>query len=684
MGESRGCASASSSALASQHLASALRSLSSPSLTLEGSITISSWLDKFAAAQAATLRASAIGGKGSKNAAAFLGSELLSAGCACVNAVKDRSLDARTGETVISPEEFGDSIAVLRSLKRSVLGDCWEPCYLFRNMGMVRVLRDSLDHLLTRLSKGKQLWSKREKLAKKQSGRPIECSLDAALSKEILTVPQLLGITSEEEREREALRGALEAKFQTMFSGSSLSVFGSSGSALGRTGCDLDMTICLSKPPIDEATDQGKVEDEADDGGADQGNARETIAAIAILLGEENDGCEDGAEWEGLDAITTARVPIVRFVHGPTKLQCDICQDNVFALRNTLLLRTYALVSPRARSLIFTVKLWAKSKGISDASRGTLSSYAWVLLVIFYLQWGVKPPILPRLQDADACLEAGGELSGDKPTQFCEDVEVARSMVPEENSSSLAMLLKGFFEFYAHSFSKAESVVSVRLGRPFLKGKRRAKWRLCVEDPFELDHDLGSKIANKAAQRAISVELHRACCCFDPEHCSSGDDGDLKYLYSGLLSKRQDASSRCFARTCHLCGSHDHMSRDCPLAPPTDLSQVCFNCGQPGHLARDCAEKRKKKRNKGKARGKGASVARKRDAPILCHSCGGAGHLARDCQNKTKTKTKKKKKKREKVKVVVAKENSKKTPRSDKRKGGGRRKGPQRKVVLEA
>ncbi len=58
------------------------------------------------------------------------------------------------------------------------------------------------------------------------------------------------------------------------------------------------------------------------------------------------------------------------------------------------------------RPLIFAVKQWASRRGVKDASRGYLSSYSFVLLVVFFLQAGVSPPVLPHLQSDE--LTRGG------------------------------------------------------------------------------------------------------------------------------------------------------------------------------------------------------------------------------------------------------------------------------------
>ena len=85
-------------------------------------------------------------------------------------------------------------------------------------------------------------------------------------------------------------------------------------------------------------------------------------------------------------AITSAKVPIVKLYHKRHKVDADISVSNTLARENTKLLATYAAVDERARVLGYLVKLLAKVLDIGDASKGSLSSYAYILMVIFYLQ----------------------------------------------------------------------------------------------------------------------------------------------------------------------------------------------------------------------------------------------------------------------------------------------------------
>lgn len=99
----------------------------------------------------------------------------------------------------------------------------------------------------------------------------------------------------------------------------------------------------------------------------------------------------------GLEAVAHARIPILKMRDPDTGLDCDICFNNTLALRNTALLRCYCDIDPRARELGLAVKAWAKARDVNSARFGTLSSYAYVLWVITFLQ-RLDPPVLPLLQ----------------------------------------------------------------------------------------------------------------------------------------------------------------------------------------------------------------------------------------------------------------------------------------------
>ncbi|XP_054411646.2 poly(A) RNA polymerase GLD2 isoform X5 [Pongo abelii] len=95
--------------------------------------------------------------------------------------------------------------------------------------------------------------------------------------------------------------------------------------------------------------------------------------------------------------LIRAKVPIVKFRDKVSCVEFDLNVNNIVGIRNTFLLRTYAYLENRVRPLVLAIKKWASHHQINDASRGTLSSYSLVLMVLHYLQT-LPEPILPSLQ----------------------------------------------------------------------------------------------------------------------------------------------------------------------------------------------------------------------------------------------------------------------------------------------
>lgn len=89
--------------------------------------------------------------------------------------------------------------------------------------------------------------------------------------------------------------------------------------------------------------------------------------------------------------LPKARIPIVKISRAPTaevpyEISCDIGFDNRVALENTRLLLSYAMLDPpRVRSLVLFLKVWAKRRKINAPFTGTLSSYGYTLMVLFFL-----------------------------------------------------------------------------------------------------------------------------------------------------------------------------------------------------------------------------------------------------------------------------------------------------------
>lgn len=238
-----------------------------------------------------------------------------------------------------------------------------------------------------------------------------------------------------------------------------------------------------------------------------------TRAEVIEQLGELLTNCS----MQQVQVLAKARIPIVRFRDPRSKLACDVCCNNTLALRNTAMLGDYAAIDPRMRPLVFAVKSWAKRRLLNDPYHGSLSSYAYVLLVVFFLQTR-SPPILPCLQELHRPADPA-----DLPIVENFDVYYYSKISDllsfgQANSSTLSDLLLGFFRFYGWDFDFEHQVISVRKGRALTREEKG--WETCkasvrmyyffaLEDPFEVSHNLG-KAVNWRPFRLLSREFRRA------------------------------------------------------------------------------------------------------------------------------------------------------------------------------
>merc|ERR1719433_1817736 len=167
--------------------------------------------------------------------------------------------------------------------------------------------------------------------------------------------------------------------------------------------------------------------------------------------------------------------------------------NNTMPLLNTRLLRAYGALSVQVIEVGIAVKIWARGWGLVGAGGGRLSSYAFLLMAIYFLQVAAPEPL--------PCLQEGGEqdrcFNDDGTAEALTRSLGAGSWQP---GMSTPELLSGFFKFYAGDFDWGREVVSVRHGTRQDAGcfaQLRARpdgASLHIEDPFELHRDLADVV----------------------------------------------------------------------------------------------------------------------------------------------------------------------------------------------
>uniref|UniRef100_A0A8R1I126 4Fe-4S ferredoxin-type domain-containing protein n=1 Tax=Caenorhabditis japonica TaxID=281687 RepID=A0A8R1I126_CAEJA len=271
-------------------------------------------------------------------------------------------------------------------------------------------------------------------------------------------------------------------------------------------------------------------------------------------------------------AIISAKVPIVKFqmrLANNDLVDVDLSYYNILALYNTQLLKEYTFWTPdnRFSKLALFIKSWAKSCDIGDASRGSLSSYAHIILLISFLQQ-CDPPVLPRLQE-DFRNGNGESRIVEKWDTFFVQAEQKFITNWAKNKETCAQLLIGYMDYYSR-FDFRNFVVQCR--REMILCKMEKDWPkpLCVEDPFDLNHNLSSGITKRMFVFIMKVFISsRAAFMSHKPDCPR--DSNFLGAYRDQLFRACSQGTAPNDRQCHLCHRIGHFYESCPQRKETRM-----------------------------------------------------------------------------------------------------------------
>uniref|UniRef100_A0A8C9VL94 polynucleotide adenylyltransferase n=1 Tax=Scleropages formosus TaxID=113540 RepID=A0A8C9VL94_SCLFO len=265
------------------------------------------------------------------------------------------------------------------------------------------------------------------------------------LSQQILALFQACQQQNDDLEKKERCRAQLQKEIRALFPHSTVYLAGSTLNGFGSRSSDADLCLVIK-----------------------DGSVRYICRAVSGTYIER-------------PQLIRAKVPILKFRDKVSGVEFDLNVNNIVGIRNTFLLRTYAYIESRVRPIILVIKKWARYRGINDASRGTLSSYSLVLMVLHYLQT-LPEPVIPCLQ---------------KDYPECFSVSMDIHLVPEgpkgippfisKNQSTLGDLFLGFLKYYAKEFNWDKLMISVREADALPKPNCR-EWKnkfICVEEPFD-------------------------------------------------------------------------------------------------------------------------------------------------------------------------------------------------------
>ncbi|WZN64890.1 UTP:RNA uridylyltransferase [Chloropicon roscoffensis] len=332
-----------------------------------------------------------------------------------------------------------------------------------------------------------------------------------ALNRELMRMYQSLLPTKQEVQMKNKCFKKIQRILNKKFRGSALHMFGSSANNLGVCqNHDIDLSIEIDVRP--DASDDSGSDSENEDlrdqisgrnnnsngGGGGGGDPRPTQQQVVKQMA----GLLRRSRMSKVFAIPKARVPIVKFIEPETSIECDICVNNLLAVENTSLLRLYSEIDPRLKELVILIKHWSKCRGVNGAFKGTLSSYAYVIMVIHLLQT-VQPAILPCLQDDSLYRPTVDKVVDGWECRYSDEASKFEGF-GSLNKMTTAELLYQFFYYWGYRHNYKSSVVSMRVGDWLSKEEKGWTTRkqgdnhlICIEDPFQVSNDLGRVVGRK-------------------------------------------------------------------------------------------------------------------------------------------------------------------------------------------
>ncbi|XP_026177468.1 terminal uridylyltransferase 7 isoform X2 [Mastacembelus armatus] len=395
---------------------------------------------------------------------------------------------------------------------------------------------------------------------------------------------------------REHILQDLQTFVRRQFAGAQLQLFGSSKNGFGFRQSDLDICMVLEGQETIDDTDCIKI-----------------IESLARLL-KKHPGLKN------ILPITTAKVPIVKFYHVRTGLEGDISLYNTLALHNTRLLASYAAIDRRVKILCYVMKVFAKMCDIGDASRGSLSSYAYTLMVLFFLQQR-NPPVIPVLQEIYDGEKKPEVLVDGWNVYFFDDLKSLASRWPHygKNTETVGELWLGLLRFYTEDFDFREHVVCIRQQACLTTfNKQWTSKYIVIEDPFDLNHNLGAGLSRKMTNFIMKAFINGRTVFGTPVKVfPPAYPNQMEYFFDPeVLTEGEVAPND---RCCRICGKIGHFMKDCPMHKKSKR--------------RKDLEKMDTEDGKDQVRHK-SEHWRKKDALEMrcCYLCGSSTHIKKDCQ----------------------------------------------------
>lgn len=274
--------------------------------------------------------------------------------------------------------------------------------------------------------------------------------------------------------------------------------FGSSVNGFGKEGCDLDLILRLESEEVDTRESRLVFHTKANlNNGRTQ--AQRYMESIGDMLQLFLPGVNN------VRRILQARVPIIKYNHEYLDLEIDLSMSNLTGVYMSELLYMFGQIDARVRPLVFCIRRWAQSTGLTNPSPGRwISNFSLTMLVLFFLQ-SLKQPILPSINH----LIRKARKQDTRVTEDNINCTFLRDLTSLEfkttNSATVDELLVEFYEFYS-SFDFSNRGISLNEAKSILKPDHSAMY---IVNPLEPLLNVSKNLSLEETER-FRIEVRNA------------------------------------------------------------------------------------------------------------------------------------------------------------------------------
>lgn len=276
----------------------------------------------------------------------------------------------------------------------------------------------------------------------------------------------------------------IESALCGIFPGSQCLLFGSSVNGCGRLNSDLDLVLNFNGDSKISTSNGQLVFQEKKKFINERARLQKHMEILADFIHNFLPGCYN------VIRILQARVPIIKYKHEYTGIDCDLSLTNNNAVTMSKLLYTLSSVDWRVRPLLLTVKHWAEKANVTNPFPGHwVSNFSLSLLVLFYLQ---QIKMIPNI-DHIVLLKRANEQEFDSEVTFTFLNDVIQSFIDKNQvKTSLSEIFYGFFEYYL-KFDFDSNGISLNTGQ--ILCKRSTDEAMYIVNPLDQQLNVSKNVS---------------------------------------------------------------------------------------------------------------------------------------------------------------------------------------------